>query len=154
VIYLSGWSFVIGSCTLPLRVDENNFFQKLIVSDEAIFSLNSEVNTHNVIQYQKRGQGHPEEHYIDFEQRADKIMVWTGLTGEGLVIGPYFIEGKMDTREYLRIVRYNVIQRDFRRLNINRRESWWQKDNALPYQQSINQISSRSVSCESNWFKR
>ena len=109
---------------------ENNFLQNLIVSDEAIFSLNSEVNTHNVIQYKKHGEGHPEDHYIGHEQGADKVMVWMGLTGEGLILGPYFIEGGTDTREYIRIVRYNVVQRDFRRLNINRREVWWQQDGA------------------------
>ena len=26
-------------------------------------------------------------------------MVWMGLTGESLVLGPYFIEGGMDTYE-------------------------------------------------------
>ena len=110
--------------------EENNFLRNLIVSDEAIFSLNSEVNTHNVIQYQRRGEGHPDNHYIGHEQGAGKVMVWMGLTGAGLILGPYFIEGGMDTREYLRIVRFNVIQRDFRRLNINRREAWWQQDGA------------------------
>ena len=36
---------------------ENNFLENLVVSDEAIFSLNSEVNTHNVIQNRKHGEG-------------------------------------------------------------------------------------------------
>ena len=45
-------------------------------------------------------------------------MVWAGLTGSGTLLGPHFIEGGMDTREYLRIIRYNVVQRD--RHNIDR----------------------------------
>ena len=43
---------------------QNNFFDNFIVSDEAIFSLNSEVNSRNVIKYSPYGQGHPPDHYI------------------------------------------------------------------------------------------
>ena len=53
-------------------------------------------------------------------------MVWVGLTGQGVVLGPHFIQGRMDTREYLRIIRYNVVQRELR--NVNRQEMWWQQD--------------------------
>ena len=52
----------------------------MIVSDEAIFSMNSEVNTRYVIKYAECGHGHPAEHYVEFEQGPDKIMVWVGIT--------------------------------------------------------------------------
>ena len=107
-----------------------NFLDNLITSDEAIFSLNSEVNTRNVVRYAERGTGHPDDHYVEFSQGEDKIMVWVGLTRQGVVLGPHFVEGRMDTREYLRIIRYNVIQRDFNRHNINRDVMWWQQDGA------------------------
>ena len=45
---------------------QNNFLDNLIVSDEAIFSLNSAVNSRNVIKYAEYGQGHPPDHYIEF----------------------------------------------------------------------------------------
>ena len=110
-------------------ITENpDFLDNLITSDEAIFSLNSEVNTRNVVKYSERGNGHPDDHYVDFSQGADKIMVWVGLTGQGVVLGPHFIQGRMDTREYLRIIRYNVVQRELR--NFNRQEMWWQQDGA------------------------
>ena len=35
------------------------FLDQLIVSDEAIFSLNSEINTRNVRKYTAHGDGHP-----------------------------------------------------------------------------------------------
>ena len=49
-------------------------------------------------------------------------MVWVGLTGQGVVLGPHFIQGRMDTREYVRIIRYNVVQRELR--NFNLQEMW------------------------------
>ena len=40
-------------------VEQNpQFLDQLIVSDEAVFSLNSEVNTRNVIRYSPYGDGH------------------------------------------------------------------------------------------------
>ena len=39
------------------------FLNNLVSSDEAVFSLNSEVNTHSVIRYARYGQGHPQDHY-------------------------------------------------------------------------------------------
>ena len=57
-------------------------------------------------------------------------MVWVGLTRAGVVLGPHFAERNLDTREYLRIIRYHVIQRDFHVHNIDRNNMWWQQDGA------------------------
>lgn len=110
--------------------NDANFLNKLIVSDEAVFSLNSEVNTRNVINYAPFGQGHPEDHYVEFEQGPDKIMVWVGMMRNGTIFGPHVVRGKLDTREYLRIVRFNVVQRKFQRHGVNQRNVWWQQDGA------------------------
>ena len=48
----------------------------------------------------------------------------------GTVFGPYVIRENLTTREYLRIVRHNVIQRDFRANNIKQNSIWWQQDGA------------------------
>ena len=106
------------------------FLDQLIVSDKALFSLNSEVNTRNVIKYAPYGNGQPADHYVEFAQGADQVMVWAGLTGAGVVLGPHFAERNLDTREYLRIIRYNVIQREFHIHNIGRNNMWWQQDGA------------------------
>ena len=76
-----------------------DFLDQLIVSDEAIFSLNSEINSRNVIKYAAKGAGLPPDHYVEFSQGADKVMVWIGLTRTGVVLGPYFIERNLDSRE-------------------------------------------------------
>ncbi|CAB4042592.1 Hypothetical predicted protein, partial [Paramuricea clavata] len=97
-------------------VDTNpGFHDQLIVSDEAVFSLNSEVNSRKVVKYAEYG--------------AEQVMVWAGLTRAGAVLGLHFVEWNLDSREYLRIIRYHVIQRDFRETN-NRRVMWWQQDGA------------------------
>ena len=52
-------------------VNQNSdFLDRLIVSDKAIFSLNSEVNTRNVRNYAEHGNGHPPDHYAEFLQRS------------------------------------------------------------------------------------
>ena len=104
---------------------EGKFLQDLIVSDEAIFSLNSEANSSHVVQCAKRGKGYPNDHYVDFDPGEDKATVWMGLPG---VVN--FVDGGMDTRHYLRIERNSVVQIDFRRRNINRMEAWRQQDGA------------------------
>ena len=113
------------------------FLDQLVVSDEAIFSLNSEVNTHNVIHYRPYGQGHTANHFVEFEQGADSVMVWIGLTRAGVVLGPHFIQGNLNTREYLRIIHYHVIQRDFLRNNINRQVMWWQQVGAPTHTSNV-----------------
>ena len=57
-------------------------------------------------------------------------MVWIGLTGNGRVSGPHFVNRNLNSREYLRIIRYNVVQREFAALEINPENVWWQQDGA------------------------
>ena len=109
---------------------EPRFLDNFVVSDEAIFSLNSEVNSKNVAEYAESRQGHPPNHYIDCQQGPGQVMVWAGLTRNGNIFGPHFVNGRLDTREYLRIIRYNVIQREFREQNVDQGATWWQQDGA------------------------
>ena len=81
--------------------------------------------------------GHPTNHFVEFEQGADSVTVWISLTRTGVVIGPHSIQENLNTREYLRIIRYHVIQRDFLRNNINRQVMWWQRDGAPGHTSNI-----------------
>ena len=65
---------------------------------------------------------------MEFEQGVDSVMVCIGLTRAGVVLRPHFIQGNLNTREYLQIIRYHVIQRDFPRNNINRQVMWCQQE--------------------------
>ena len=112
-------------------IEENDsFLANLVTSDEAVFSLNSEVNTKNVVKYSHYGRGHPRVHYVERIQGAGKVMVWLGFTGAGNVLGPYFVQRTLNTREYLRIVRYNVVQGDLLALGVDMGQLWWQQDGA------------------------
>ena len=97
------------------------------------------------ILYAPYGNGHPDAHYIEHMQGADQLMVWVGLTGNGDLLGPHFVNGNLNTREYLRIVRHNVIQREFRNLGINLQDVWWQQDGASSHtsNQTINYLRGR-----------
>lgn len=52
----------------------------------------------NVIRYAPYWKGKPEEYYVEFEQGTNQIMVWVVLTGESLVLGPYFAQGGLVKR--------------------------------------------------------
>ena len=120
---------------LVAKINEDpGFLGNLISSDEAIFSLNSEANTKNEVQYSRYGNGHPEDHYIERAQGAGRVMVWLGLMGNGNVLGPHFVQGNLNQREYLRIVRYHVVQEDLRNQEVEREFLWWQQDGPLPTQ--------------------
>ena len=64
-------------------------------------------------------------------------MVWIGSTRADAVLGPHFIQGNLNTREYLPIIRYHVIQRGFPRKNINRQVMWWQQDGSPAYTSNV-----------------
>ena len=57
-------------------------------------------------------------------------MVWVGITRAGVVPSPHFAEKNLDTRVYLRIICYHVIQRDFYTFKIGKNNMWWQQDGA------------------------
>lgn len=46
---------------------------------------------------------------VEHTQGAGHVMVWLCLLGNGPVLGPYFVQGKLNQREYLRIIRYHVV---------------------------------------------
>ena len=77
-----------------------------------------------MIKYAEYGNGDPLEHYVEFVQGAEQVMPWEGLTRTGAVLGSHFVQENLDGREYLRIIRYHVIQGPFRRHNIDRRVMW------------------------------
>ena len=82
------------------------------------------------------GNCYPANHYLDHMTDAGKVMVWVGLTENSDVLEPRFLNGNLDTREYLQITRYNVVQRDFRNLGNSFNNIWWQQDGAPSYTNS------------------
>ena len=109
------------------------FLPNIVISDEAAFAMNGKVNTRNVRQYAPAGNPPP----FNFERNASraKVNVWTGICGNGVLLGPFFIEGNLDG-----ISDYNLlIERVFPPLMANFRDQfdddhflrlWWVQDGA------------------------
>ena len=54
--------------------------------------FNSEVNSRNVIEYAEHGNSNPPDHYVEFAQFVDIVMLWVGLARSGAILGPHFAE--------------------------------------------------------------
>ena len=65
-----------------------------MISDECSFAMNGVVNTRNVRVYAPRG--HPREFYYS----RQTVLVWGGLCGNGLLFGPFFIDGPLTGIKY------------------------------------------------------
>ena len=61
---------------------------QIIIGDEAIFQLNTNVFNHNVVRYAPRGDP-PEDFVYDKPSSGENIVVWIGLVRNNH-IGPYF----------------------------------------------------------------
>jgi hypothetical protein len=91
-----------------------------IIGDEAGFSMNGEVNTHNVSQYAPKGQP-PAFNFERNDSRA-KLTVWAALCGNGLLVGPYFLHGNVNGIAYLRMLNEFV----FPQLAVNFNNQYWE----------------------------
>ena len=72
---------------------------------------------------------------FDKSSNRDKLTVWAGLCGNGLIFGPYFYEENVDGRAYLRMLNYFVFPELFNHFNNQYwegmfRDVWWAQDGA------------------------
>ena len=77
--------------------------------NEVVFTMDSEVNTQNVICYFQYGQGHLQDRYVGHKQRSRAAHGLVGLIRNGAIFGPNVIRGNLTIGEYLQIVPYNLI---------------------------------------------
>ena len=69
------------------------YFENLIVSDEAWFTMGGHVmNRQNNVLYAPCGQGVPQQWFTEAEQSHDKVMVFCLLAGCGEKFGPFFFK--------------------------------------------------------------
>ena len=54
-------------------------------------------------------KGQPPQNFYEKSISREKISVWLGLTGSGLVIGPLFYEGNMTGEKYLAMFNEQII---------------------------------------------
>ena len=66
------------------QFENADFVNKIVIGDEAAFTLNGLVNTHNTVKYAPRGQ--PPEFNFDRSNTREKVTVWAALCGNGRVL--------------------------------------------------------------------
>ena len=108
------------------------FLESITVGDEAAFALNDHVNNHNVLEYAPKGQ--PRNFIFDVNMNRQNVSVWMLLSGNGVIIGPYFFDQNINGRTYLRMINEFVLPQ--LELNFQRqrngvfRRLWWIQDGA------------------------
>jgi hypothetical protein len=85
--------------------DEPDVIDRILWSDEAIFSLSETVNSHNCVYWEAKNSGHLQE--CD-NLGSEKLMVWCAVWSNGRV-GPFFFDGSVNEESYLAMLENEVI---------------------------------------------
>ena len=113
------------------------------MSDEAVFSLNGNVNSKNVVCYSEARSGRPENFTLENTKHADSVMPWACLAGDGRKLDLKFFEpevvdgervsGTMNGERYYKLMRYRAIPQ-IKALNQGTLDNQtWQQDGARPH---------------------
>ena len=84
------------------------FLRRVVIGDEACFSMDGRTSTQNVRMYAP--QGNRPDFTYERDNSRQKLTVWVGLCGNGSLIGPYFFEGSVTGRKYLEMLNNYVFQ--------------------------------------------
>ena len=85
-----------------------NFLRNFVVSAEATFWMNGQVNSRNVRVYTPAGN--PPAFNYDVSCSRQKWTVWLGLCGNGGVIGPFFFHRSVSGVNYLQMINTDVFR--------------------------------------------
>lgn len=92
---------------LVRRFEDQGFIQKIIIGDEASFSMNGRVNTQTVREYAPAHQ--PPNFNFDVSSSREKINVWAALCGNRDIIGPFFYDNNINGQTYLNMLNEEVV---------------------------------------------
>lgn len=110
---------------LDMMNNDENLINNVLFTDEATFVLSGEVNSQNV-RYWSRNNLHL--FHDSHTQYPQKVNVWAGLIS-GHVIGPFFIDGNLNSELYLELLQNRVIPA-LNNLNFDLNKVWFQHDGA------------------------
>lgn len=123
--------------------DDPEWTKNVWMSDEAVFSLNGNVNTKNVICYSEKRGGRPEDFCIDVTKHADSVMPWACVSGDGRKLKLKFFEpeivdgervsGTLNGARYYKLLRYSAIPQIKALSNGSLVGQVWQQDGARPH---------------------
>ena len=91
---------------LSQLADETDLMDKIIWSDEAIFTLADTVNRHNCVYWDSENPNITKD--VD-NLGAERVMVWVGVWSGGR-LGPYFFDGSVNGQSYLKMLREFVVK--------------------------------------------
>ncbi|KMQ82140.1 transposable element tc3 transposase, partial [Lasius niger] len=85
--------------------DNRQFFNWICFSDEATFELNGSVNRQNMRYWADENPHWMRDSHTQYPQ---KVNVWAGII-LNRIIGPFFIEGNINSQNYCNLLRNQVI---------------------------------------------
>lgn len=103
---------------------ENNFIKNILFTDESSFPLNGKHNP-SVMRYWSQTNQH---RYVPTQtQFPQKLNVWAGILGDH-IIGPFFIDGSLDSQKYLSLLQDNILPAVRALPNLDLESVWYQQD--------------------------
>lgn len=103
-----------------------NFFNNIIFSDESTFMLNGTVNRHNCRYWADENPHWMRESHTQY---PEKVNVWAGII-QNQIIGPFFIEGNLNSVQYLHMLEDQILPEIINRRGHNLQSTWFQQDGA------------------------
>ena len=135
-------------CLRQLEEDEE-FFKRVLFTDEACFTRCGVFNTHNMHRWQ---QDNPHEVHRFRYQHRFSVNVWCGIVGDYL-IGPYLLPSPLNGQRYATFLRY-VLPGLLENVPLGiRRNMWFQHDGA-PAHSDRNACQHLHETFGSRWIRR
>lgn len=103
------------------------FLYNFVIGDEACFSMNGRVNSHNVRMYAEKGN--PPPFNYDVSSERGKWSVWAGICGNGTLVGPFFFDRNVNGGSYLELINNHVMPALMRAYG-DVGGIWWAQDGA------------------------
>jgi hypothetical protein len=112
---------------------DNEFIDKIIWSDESLFTVSGHVNRHNCVYWSFENPSV----VLEEDKLGEKVMVWAGIWSNGRV-GPFFIDGSVNSNTYI-----EMLETQFWPLvsdEVQQQQLWFQQDGApAHYSNSVRQ---------------
>ncbi len=107
-----------------LTTRHDRFLRDIIIGDEAIFPMDGNVNSHNVLCYSPRNQP-PRDLTYDRPHDKQKLVIWAGMLGNGSLLGPILVDGNINAEKHLDVINNQIVPRllEIGRFNLNQNGS-------------------------------